>query len=155
LIPSRMLPSRTLPIAWCSALGATLLAVYWIAVELPVSHFAFAAGFAMVLLLVESIEGRFVAKVLTSKTAVIRSVGAVLMGLGAMSYSLYLLHVKLHYLSIQVSRQFLSTKSIVFDVSVILLTCTMCYLFYLVCERPFISSRPATAKTCDTAKTVV
>jgi len=155
LIPSRVLPSRALPLVWCCALGATFLAVYWKAVELPLSHFAFAAWFAMVLLLVESLEGRFVAKVLASKTAIIRNVGAVLMGLGAMSYSLYLLHVKLQHLSIQVARQFLSTNSIVFDVSVILLTCTMCYLFYLVCERPFISSRPATAKTCDTAKTFV
>lgn len=151
LIPSRMLPSRTLPIAWCCALGAIFLAFYWIAVELPLSHFAFAAWFAMVLLLVESLEGRFVAKVLASKTAVIRNVGAVLMGLGAMSYSLYLLHNKLKHLSVQVARQFLSIDSIVFDVSVILLTCTMCYLFYLVCERPFISVRPASATTGDTA----
>ena len=105
----------------------------------------------MVLLLVESLEGRFVAKVLASKTAVIRNVGAVLMGLGAMSYSLYLLHNKLKHLSVQVARQFLSIDSIVFDVSVILLTCTMCYLFYLVCEKPFISVRPASATTGDTA----
>lgn len=155
LIPSRRLPPRSLPIVWCSALGAILLAAYWIAVELPMSHFAFAAWFAMVLLLVESAEGLFVSKVLVSKTAVIRNMGAAAMGLGAMSYSLYLLHSKLQYLSKQVVGQLLSIDSIVFDGVVILLTCTMCYLFYLVCERPFISSRSATAKNCDTAITPV
>jgi peptidoglycan/LPS O-acetylase OafA/YrhL len=153
MIPSRMLPSRTLPIVWCFALAATFLAVYWIALNLPMSHFAFAAWFAIFLLLVESVESRFVAKVLMSETPAIRIMSAVLMGLGAMSYSLYLLHNKLQYLSIQVVRQLLSTNSIVFDAAVILLTCAISYLFYLVCERPFISSRPANVATCDTAKT--
>jgi peptidoglycan/LPS O-acetylase OafA/YrhL len=153
LIPSRILPSRALPIVWCVALGATFLAVYWIANELPLSHFAFAAWFALFLLLVESVESPFASKVLGSKTAIIRISSAILMGLGAMSYSLYLLHIKLQYLSIQVVRQFVNTNSIVFDISVIPLTCGICYLFYLVCERPFVSSRPASVATCATAKT--
>jgi peptidoglycan/LPS O-acetylase OafA/YrhL len=153
LIPSRMLPSRTLPILWFFALAATFLAFYWIAVKLPLSHVAFAAWFAIFLLLVESVESRFVSKVLMAETPAIRIMSAVLMGLGAMSYSLYLLHNKLQYLSIQVVRQLLSTNSIVLDVSVILLTCAMCYLFYLFCERPFISARPASVTTNDTAKT--
>jgi peptidoglycan/LPS O-acetylase OafA/YrhL len=153
LVPSRVLPSRALPIIWCLAFGAAFFAAYWISNELPLTHFAFAAWFALFLLLVESIESPFVSKVLGSKTAIIRISSSVLMGLGAMSYSLYLLHNKLQYLSIQAVRQLLSTNSIVFDVSVILLTCGMCYLFYLVCERPFIGSRPASLATVETAKT--
>lgn len=57
--------------------------------------------------------------------------------LGAMSYSLYLLHGRLQHLTTQLVRQLLPTNSIAHDVAAILLTCLVVYGFYVLCEAPF------------------
>jgi peptidoglycan/LPS O-acetylase OafA/YrhL len=57
--------------------------------------------------------------------------------LGAMSYSLYLLHGKLQYLSMRAVRQIFNVNTIPYDFFVILVTCLLCWPFYLACELPF------------------
>jgi peptidoglycan/LPS O-acetylase OafA/YrhL len=67
--------------------------------------------------------------------------------LGAMSYSVYLLHARVQFLSIQFVRQVLPQGSILFDLSVVGLTLVICAVFYRLCEKPFIgrSSRSSAA----------
>lgn len=65
--------------------------------------------------------------------------------LGLMSYSLYLLHGRLQFLAAQLCRQVLS--GIIMDIAVIGLTCVMCYVFYRLCERPFVRTRVSPAPT--------
>ena len=61
--------------------------------------------------------------------------------LGAMSYSLYLLHARLQFLSMQLLRQVVRPDTLMFDVATIVVTCMFCYAFYCVCERPFMTAR--------------
>ncbi len=63
--------------------------------------------------------------------------------LGAMSYSAYLLHGKLQFLTAQLARQVLEVDSIKYDVSVIVSTLILCYPFYVYCESPFFKSKPS------------
>jgi peptidoglycan/LPS O-acetylase OafA/YrhL len=58
-----------------------------------------------------------------------------------MSYSLYLLHSRVEYLVMQVTRQLVAPDSIGFDLFTMLVTCVLCYVFYLCCEAPFVLSR--------------
>lgn len=64
--------------------------------------------------------------------------------LGAMSYSLYLLHGKLQFVTAQFSRQLFEVDSIVYDVSVIVGTCVLCWPFYVYCETPFVKGKVPT-----------
>ncbi len=61
--------------------------------------------------------------------------------LGAMSYTLYLLHGKLQHLSLMVSRQFAPDNSIFRDVLAIALTIVACYLLFVLIEAPFLVAR--------------
>lgn len=60
--------------------------------------------------------------------------------LGAMSYSLYLLHGPVRFLAMQLMRQIVPV-GIAFDFATIGLTCFFCYGFYWICERPFAGGR--------------
>ena len=59
-----------------------------------------------------------------------------MMVLGAMSYSVYLIHGRLQFLVIQVVRLVFG-ESAVRDVAVIAITVIACYPFYRFCELPF------------------
>lgn len=61
--------------------------------------------------------------------------------LGVMSYSIYLLHGKLMILAAQLSRQVMQPDSIIFDATVICMTCLMCLPFYYCFEKPFASMK--------------
>lgn len=63
-----------------------------------------------------------------------------LSALGAMSYSLYLLHGPMRFLGMQVVRQIVPV-GVAFDVGSIALTCLFCWLFYWACERPFVGNK--------------
>ena len=69
-----------------------------------------------------------------------------LLTLGAMSYSLYLLHAKLRFLLCQFVRQVVPVNSLTCDVITIVGTSLVCYLFYRYCEYPFITTRPRGVK---------
>ncbi|RIK79112.1 MAG: hypothetical protein DCC68_13770 [Planctomycetota bacterium] len=68
---------------------------------------------------------------------------AVVAGLGAMSYSIYLIHGRVQFLSMQVARQITSPEAILFDCLVFLVTLMLCGVFYFACERPFVKVSPS------------
>jgi peptidoglycan/LPS O-acetylase OafA/YrhL len=112
---------------------------------LPVRPLGFAAFFGLFLLAAEGADRLFFEKGLSAKGAYVRVPAALLAALGAMSYSLYLLHGRLQFFSMQPVRQVLRTDSILFDATVIAITCALCYLFYLACERPFMPRKQTAA----------
>jgi len=59
--------------------------------------------------------------------------------MGAMSYSLYLLHVKLYLIPLMFVRQLIRPDSLLFALLTILGTLALCYPFYLLVERRFLS----------------
>jgi peptidoglycan/LPS O-acetylase OafA/YrhL len=74
------------------------------------------------------------------RSAIVAGLGRLLLLLGAMSYSIYLLHGKLSWIGMQFARQIVSEDSPAFQMVVICLTLPMCYPFYYFCEKPFIRS---------------
>ena len=67
--------------------------------------------------------------------------------LGVMSYSVYLVHNRLFYLSAQVIGQLIAEDSLLFNAAVVGVTLAGCYAFHLVCEKPF--CKPAAGFTSD------
>ncbi len=63
--------------------------------------------------------------------------------LGAMSYSVYLLHLKLHIVPAMFIRQVVDESNVLYVFTTILLTLLICYPFYLYVERPFMSKNYA------------
>ena len=64
-----------------------------------------------------------------------------MIALGAMSYSVYLIHGQLNLLAAQCVRQILPSDNSVFDFTVIVATCLLCWPFYKLCEEPFFKAR--------------
>jgi peptidoglycan/LPS O-acetylase OafA/YrhL len=138
LTPSRLLRARAGAVSLLAAGGLAAGFIAYALGGLPVSPLGFAGFFGLFLLVTEGADRVFVEKGLSAKRAVGRATAALLTALGAMSYSLYLLHGRLQFLSMQPVRQVLRTDSILFDIAVIGVTCVFCYVFYLACERPFL-----------------
>jgi peptidoglycan/LPS O-acetylase OafA/YrhL len=103
-------------------------------------HFCFAALFVTALWFARRAGPRF-DRLAQSRWWAVRLAVSLLLLLGAMSYSLYLLHNRLQFLVIQFGRQVLPVQSLVFDAFVLLATCALCYPFYRYCELPFYSSK--------------
>ena len=61
--------------------------------------------------------------------------------LGASSYSLYLLHGKLFHLPELFIRQLVSPRNSLYPLLTMASTAVLCYGFYLLCEKPFMSKR--------------
>lgn len=60
---------------------------------------------------------------------------------GACSYSLYLLHGKIYQLPAMISRQIVDASSLANLLLVVGLTVALCYAFFVLFERPFMSER--------------
>lgn len=60
--------------------------------------------------------------------------------LGAMSYTIYLLHGRVQFLALQSVRQFFREPSVLQDCGVVVVTLALCYPFYRYCERPFVGA---------------
>lgn len=67
--------------------------------------------------------------------------------LGHSSYSLYLLHGKVHQLPDMIARQILPATSPLYVLAIVVMTCLMCYAFYYLVERRFQSRRLAAPGT--------
>ncbi len=117
------------------------MSLFWYALNRPpLSPLSFAVCFGVMLYAAEGLEASF-RQALSSRFLIMRWLMQLLMTLGAMSYSLYLLHAKLQFLSMQMIRQVFATNTMAHDLSVIVLTMLTCYLFHVLCERPFMGSR--------------
>jgi peptidoglycan/LPS O-acetylase OafA/YrhL len=141
LSPSQLLRQRLWWVPWTAGLGLMAAFILYLGLGGRISHLGFAILFGVCLYLAESLDRYLTERVRSPERCAIRVVFALALALGAMSYSLYLLHGRLQFLSMQALRQVLPTNSIVFDAALIIVTCGMCYVFYLLCERPFMSTR--------------
>lgn len=101
---------------------------------------AFAAAFASALVLASGWDSQ-ASGVMQQKTRYRVAIMWLPFLMGEMSYSIYLLHGKIHFLAAQVLRQAISPESICFQCFVIVGTCALCYPFYRCCEAPFVRAR--------------
>ncbi len=111
-----------------------------VAVGVQWPSFVFALFVAMLIWFASVFDAQF-SQALTVKGSSVRFLLSLLVLLGSMSYSIYLLHPRLQYLVGQVARQALGTHTVAYDAAVILGTIAMCYPFYRYCEAPFQRSR--------------
>ena len=89
----------------------------------------FAIGFGLFLFVAEGFDRHFDEAWVGSRRRAVRLVSRLLVTLGAMSYSLYLIHGRLQYLVMQPIRQVLPADGIAFDLSVIAVTSFVCFAF--------------------------
>jgi peptidoglycan/LPS O-acetylase OafA/YrhL len=137
LTPSGLLGPAAVPLACAVGPGLAIVFVARVLSGYSIGHLGFALGFGLFLFLVEGVDRHFVEDGLGSRRGTVRLASRLLVTLGAMSYSLYLLHGRLQYLVMQPLRQVLPADSLVFDLAIIAATCLICYGFHLLCERPF------------------
>lgn len=135
---------RSIAAILAAALATALLTL--LAFEVSLTPLGFAAGFGVFLLALKVFDEPYAELFVDSRFRAIRIAAWLTGAVGAMSYSLYLLHGRLRFLAMQPLRQLFPENSIAFDVSVIGLTSLMCYAFYLCCERPFIPGAKPLAK---------
>ena len=139
LAPSKLLgPSA---VWWSAGLATTagVLFFAYAAMRLPITPLVFTVCLGCVLYAAEGLDDLY-GRAIKSRARWIRHPAHLMVALGAMSYSLYLLHGRIQFLSLQASRQLFAPNSIAHDVAAIGLTLVLCHLFYRVCERPFAGS---------------
>ncbi len=135
--PERLFGQRERGVSALVLVGVVVGFAYWVEQGCTVFALPFAALFAAALWFAYAWERRF-AEVVRRPGRAARCLLLVPLTLGAMSYSLYLLHGRLQHFSDQLCRQVVPANSITRDVVVLALTCSLTYLFYLLCEGPFI-----------------
>jgi len=99
----------------------------------------FAISFAIAVYGIAALDCQYDTRLLKSPYKAVRLVGKLMVLAGAMSYSIYLIHGRVRFLSMAVVRQIFPGTSIGADVTVIGVTLILCYLFYRICERPFLA----------------
>ncbi|HYV38104.1 MAG TPA: hypothetical protein VE988_20630, partial [Gemmataceae bacterium] len=135
-----MIGRKAAPFAAVACLGMIAGFVLYIIGGYHINSLAFALFFGVFLYAAGPVDSYYLAKVYGSKRTIVRGMVSVAMAFGAMSYSLYLIHGRVQFLSMQFVRQVINTNTILFDALVIALTCGFCYCFYLICERPFMGN---------------
>lgn len=140
LAPSRLLGEHATALSVASlglsvgGLGLYVLGGY------PLGQVRFAIFFGIAIFCAEGLESAFVNAL---RWPIIGAVLRLFLTIGAMSYSTYLVHGRLQFLSAQLVRQVASAGTIAHDVAAFTLTIVGCYLFYTACERPFLTVRSA------------
>jgi peptidoglycan/LPS O-acetylase OafA/YrhL len=143
--PESVLKRWAVPVAGTLAAAAVVAAV--VAMQygvFPADFLVFASLFTVFLWVAHPLDAPLTRRLKSPRALVSGSVG-LLFALGAMSYSLYLVHLSLCGLGAQFARQVVRLESPAFPVLAIGVTLGMCWLFHLGCERPFIKRRVAEA----------
>lgn len=139
--PERVFTRHAPVVSTLGVSAATAAFVGFVAMGGSARHQCFAACFALAAWLLHALDAKFVG--LASKAAgplrIALSIGPLL---GAMSYSIYLIHGRLQFLVDQIVRQIIGTNCIARDLLVVCLTCAACYPFYRCCEAPFFKAKP-------------
>jgi peptidoglycan/LPS O-acetylase OafA/YrhL len=115
-------------------------AVYVHPIQINTNFFAFSAIFGALLWLYSDVE-ILLQRMKNSESRIVSYLLEPWLVLGAMSYSVYLLHLKLFFLPFMFISQFCDTKSIALGLLTILGTLILCYPFYYFVERKFLSNR--------------
>lgn len=130
-----------------SIIGSIVLASAFIVLvtrKVEVERLAFAVGLTVLLWFASPLDGR-IGEFLKRKRGVTGLLARCLIVLGAMSYSLYLLHSEVSYAIAFALQHFLpngvSASEWVIDLSVVLGVFAVCYPFYRYCEAPFVGGR--------------
>lgn len=102
-----------------------------------VGSMAFALLFGGIVYLAHGLEPAFqrMTNVTTGVFGLVLRTGLLL---GAMSYTVYLIHGRVQFLALQFVRQVVRDPSIIGDVCVFVVTLLLCYPFYRFFERPFV-----------------
>lgn len=146
LAPSRLLGPRA---PWFSVVVAALAIgsfLGWMALGLPIGHLGFAAFVSVVVFSTEGLDRSFASAVDGAAGKTIRAVAGLAALLGAMSYTIYLLHGRVQFLGETFARQVFPQNSVAHDLLTIGITLTVCYVFYLICERPFATGQTLPAR---------
>ena len=118
--------------------SALALAGLWLSVENLYGSVAFGLLFAGLLWAISPLED--VLTKYNNTPTLLHWLLKPLVYLGAMSYSVYLLHGKVYQLSEMFVRQIFNINSPLYGLSVIVLTLLFCFPFYLLVEKRFMSS---------------
>ncbi len=133
---SRILKDRTVLVSGLLTGGSLVGFVAYLDSDLPVNKLCFAAFVAWILIVAQGLDGSLV-RLSQSSYWIVRWPWELVSTISLISYSVYLLHGRLRFVSMQFMRQVLPIDCILFDFSVIVMTLAMCYVFYRVFERPF------------------
>jgi peptidoglycan/LPS O-acetylase OafA/YrhL len=136
-VPSKLFGPRAAYYCGAAALGLVILLVVYLLNDRAIVPHVYACLFGLFLWIAEGFDRPVVQRVLASRWVFARVLTGPFVALGAMSFSLYLLHNRLQFLSHQFVRQVIPTDSVVFHVGVIGLTIAICYAFHRMCGRLF------------------
>jgi peptidoglycan/LPS O-acetylase OafA/YrhL len=110
----------------------------WLLTSKTVTHVGFAVAVFPLFWILSAFEQPFTSLLASDRNRFLRAGASLLLLLGAMSYSIYLVHTKLMAVVSQVVGQLVAYGSLAHTVLGLLLTPVVCYPFYRFCERPFI-----------------
>jgi peptidoglycan/LPS O-acetylase OafA/YrhL len=144
--PERLFGRGAALVGVAAVVSGALLFLAILRSEGAVSQVPFAVLFGFVLLFAKGLDRSFRA-LLGSSSVIVRGPFVLMTALGAISYSLYLLHPRLWGLVAQIARQVIPRNSMAYDLVVVVVTLLLCYPFYRYCELPFRSYRPRTTPT--------
>ena len=119
---------------------AICIAGYLSPTQLHTSPFLFATVFGVFLWFFSGLE-KYLQRMKRSRNRFIYWLLEPWLIIGAMSYSLYLIHVKLYLIPAMFARQLFSSNSILFSLVTIIGTLLLCYPFYYFVERNFLSKK--------------
>jgi peptidoglycan/LPS O-acetylase OafA/YrhL len=126
-----------------SSLALFLVAILAIIVlDTEVHRFVFSLFFAVIIWLIAPFE-KILVEVKKNKKNILSWILEVFLALGAMSYSVYLLHAKLYQLPELFVRQLVTQDNILYGLLTIIFTLCLCYPFYIYVERHFMSKNYA------------
>lgn len=141
LTPERFLGQRAERIAWLYGGLIVLTVAVLAAYKIRINHFTFAGATAVGIWLSTSVKHRPVDSQGELERLIYQFVFQPLAVLGAMSYSLYLVHNEAYY-SLQRLMMWQGVKfGVVADLLVACGTLIIAYLFYRGCELPFLRTR--------------
>jgi peptidoglycan/LPS O-acetylase OafA/YrhL len=111
-----------------------------ITLDIHITDFIFALLFGLFLWLIAPLES-VMSDLKTKNNVLIKIPMQALLILGAMSYSVYLLHFNLYRLAEMFVRQVISEQHLAFGFCCVLVTLVICYPFYFLIERRFMSKK--------------
>ena len=133
------LPVKTgLPISVVLTLGTASLVVYLLLFVRPVQSMLFACLFALMLWVAIPLDDYF-QKTRLTHSSILGTTLTWFASLGAMSYSIYLLHYNMHKIPRMMLDRLVQEGTLLHTLLLITTVCLMCWPFYVVFERPFLS----------------
>jgi len=146
---------RIFPAGTAAAMGligaivCSTIALNGLIVDRPASSLVFAALCAAVFWCIVPVDDWLQRSQGNPLSKVVGILFRPMVALGAISYSVYLLHFNLHKLPSIIIEKFASTELVWVQLVMIPIVCLRCIPFYYCCEKPFIARR-RTEPTLDT-----